>query len=51
MSSLESRSKLYLPSIIGETKKDLDTIIQEIDTHYNEWVEQKIDKKTGQFKT
>lgn len=51
MSSLESRSKLYLPSIIGETKKDLDKIIQEIDTHYNEWVEQKIDKKTGEFKT
>lgn len=51
MNSLESRSKLYLPSIIGETKKDLDKIIQEIDTHYNEWVEQKIDKKTGEFKT
>lgn len=51
MSSLEYRNKLFLPSIIGETKNDLDKIIQEIDAHYNEWVEQKIDKKTGQFKT
>ncbi len=51
MSFLESRNKLFLPSIIGETKSDLDKIIQEIDTHYNEWIEPKTDNKTGQFKT
>lgn len=51
MSSLESRSKLFLPSIIGESKKELDKIIADIDSHYNEWIETKTDKKTGQPKT
>lgn len=51
MSSLEFRSKLYLPPIIGESKKELDKIIGDIDSHYNEWIETKTDKKTGQPKT
>lgn len=51
MSSLESRSKLFLPSIIGESKKELDKIIESIDSHYNEWIEIKNDKKTGLPKT
>lgn len=51
MSFLESRNKLFLPSIIGESKKELDKIIADIDNHYNEWIETKTDKKTGQPKT
>lgn len=51
MNSSESRNKLHFPSIIGESKNDLDNIIKNIDSHYNEWIEEKIDKKTGQFKT
>lgn len=51
MSFLETRYKLYLPSIIGETKEDLDQIIDSIDYHYSERIEQKIDNKTGQPKT
>ena len=51
MSFLESRNKLFLTSIIGESKKELDKIIADIDNHYNEWIETKTDKKTGQPKT
>ncbi|KAF2334559.1 reverse transcriptase family protein [Flavobacterium nitrogenifigens] len=51
MNSSESRNNLHFPSIIGESKNDLDNIIRNIDSHYNEWIEEKIDKKTGQFKT
>lgn len=51
MSSSEFRSKLFLPSIIGETKESLDIIIKEIDNHYTEWIEDKIDAKTGCPKT
>ena len=51
MNSSESKHKLYLPSIIGETKENLDLIIKEIDSHYRERVEQKLDPKTGKPKT
>jgi RNA-directed DNA polymerase len=51
MSSSESRYKMFLPSIIGETAKILDEIIKDIDNHYTERIEQKIDNKTGQPKT
>lgn len=51
MSSSESRSTLFLPSIIGETKGSIDIIIKEIDNHYTEWIEDKIDAKTGRPKT
>lgn len=51
MNSSEYRNKLYLPSIIGESKSNLDNIIKNLDTHYTEWIEEKIDKKTGQLKT
>ncbi|OOV19673.1 reverse transcriptase family protein [Flavobacterium sp. LM4] len=51
MNSLETKYKLFLPSIIGEKSKDLDEIIQSIDDHYRERVEQKIDNKTGKPKT
>lgn len=49
--SLESKYKLYLPSIIGEKKETLDKIINEIDQHYYEKIENKIDSKTGLVKT
>jgi RNA-directed DNA polymerase len=51
MSSSESRHKMFLPSIIGETKDVLDEIIKDIDNHYTERIEQKMDGKTGQAKT
>lgn len=51
MNFSESRNKLHLPSIIGESKDKLDNIIKNLDNHYTEWIEEKIDKKTGQFKT
>lgn len=51
MNSLESRYKLFLPSIIGEKPKILDEIIEDIDKHYTERIEHKIDNATGQPKT
>lgn len=51
MNSLETKNKLFLPSIIGEKSEELDEIIQSIDHHYRERVEQKIDNKTGKPKT
>lgn len=51
MNSSESRYKLYLPSLIGEQKNDLDEIIQDIDSHYRERIEPKTDSKTGKPKT
>ncbi|MBX9806847.1 MAG: reverse transcriptase family protein [Flavobacteriaceae bacterium] len=51
MSFLESRNKLYLPSIIGETTEVLDEIISVLDYHYSEKIEEKIDSKTGKPKT
>ncbi|MDV4102477.1 RNA-dependent DNA polymerase [Elizabethkingia anophelis] len=51
MSSSESRDKLHFPSIIGKSKQDLDDIVRDIDNHYREWYEVKIDKKTNQPKT
>jgi len=51
MSFLKSRNDQFLPSIIGETKKNLDEIIADIDSHYNEWIEPKLDKATGVNKT
>lgn len=47
MNSLESKNQLYLPSIIGENYKNLDKIINDIDNHYTEHIEQKIDNATG----
>lgn len=51
MNFLESRYKLYLPSIIGETAEVLDKVITELDNHYTERIEEKIDSKTGKPKT
>lgn len=51
MSSLEWRGKLHFPSIIGKSKKELDDFAKNIDNHYKEWYETKINKKTNQPKT
>jgi len=51
MTSLTLRERLHFPSIIGKSKKDLDVIITEIDNHYRERFEPKIDKQTGNPKT
>lgn len=51
MSSLEFINKLHFPSIIGRSKKELDNLAKEIDEHYREWYETKIDKKTNLPKT
>ncbi len=51
MSSLEWRGKLHFPSIIGKSKKELDDFAKNIDNHYREWYETKINKKTNQPKT
>ncbi|WP_341832822.1 reverse transcriptase family protein [Sphingobacterium thalpophilum] len=51
MSSSELRSKLHFPSIIGKSKKELDEFVKNIDSHYREWYEVKVDKKTNQPKT
>lgn len=51
MSSSELRSKLHFPSIIGKSKKELDEFVKNIDNHYREWYEVKVDKKTNQPKT
>lgn len=51
MSSLEWRGKLHFPSIIGKSKKELDNFAKNIDNHYREWYETKINKKTNQPKT
>lgn len=39
-----------LCSIIGFKPKDVELIVLNIDNYYKEWVEKKIDKKTGDFK-
>ena len=39
-----------LCSIIGFKPKDVEQIALNIDNYYKEWVEKKIDKKTGDFK-
>lgn len=51
MSSLEWRSKLHFPSIIGKSKKELDDFAKNIDSHYREWYEIKTNKKTNLPKT
>lgn len=51
MSSSESNITLFLPSIIGETIKNLDQIIENIDSHYTEQIEPKINPETGKPKT
>ena len=51
MSFSGSKNKLFLPSIIGEKAEILDGIIKDIDNHYTERIEHKIDNKTGQPKT
>ncbi|MET3028477.1 reverse transcriptase family protein [Flavobacterium sp. UW10123] len=51
MSFSGAKHKLFLPSIIGEKAEILDEIIKDIDIHYSERIEQKIDSKTGQPKT
>lgn len=51
MSSLEWRGKLHFPLIIGKSNKELDDIAKNIDKHYREWYETKINKKTNQPKT
>lgn len=51
MSFSETRPKLFLPSIIGETKETLDEIIKDVDKHYTERIEPKLDNVTGQPKT
>lgn len=51
MSFSGSKHKLFLPSIIGEKSEILDEIIKDIDSHYTERIEHKIDSKTGQPKT
>lgn len=47
MSSSELRNSLHFPSIIGRSKKELDSFVQNIDSHYREWDEIKLDKKSG----
>lgn len=39
-----------LCSIIGFEPTDVELITTNIDKYYNEWVEKKVDKKTGEFK-
>ncbi|HEY4324356.1 MAG TPA: reverse transcriptase family protein [Mucilaginibacter sp.] len=39
-----------LCSIIGVKPKDVEQIVLNIDNYYKEWVEKKVDKKTGEFK-
>lgn len=51
MSFSGAKHKLYLPSIIGEKAEILDEIIKNIDSHYSERIELKIDNKTGLPKT
>lgn len=51
MNSSASKHKLFLPSLIGETSKSIDEIIKNIDIHYTERVEKKIDPVTKQPKT
>jgi len=51
MNSSESRHRLHFPSIIGVSQKELNNLIEDIDNNYHEWIEEKIDKKTGNPKT
>ena len=51
MNSSESRSRLHFPSIIGKSKGELDKIVKNIDSHYREWYDPKIDMKTELQKT
>lgn len=51
MSSLKSNHKLFLPSIIGETKESIENILKDIDNLYRERTEIKIDSKTNKPKT
>ena len=39
-----------LCAIIGFRKAEIDYVIENLDSFYDEWVEKKIDKKTGDFK-
>ena len=40
-----------LCSIVGSKPIEIEFMIANIDEHYREWTEKKIDKKTGNFKT
>lgn len=40
-----------LCGIIGFRKVEIDYVLENLDIFYDEWVEKKIDKKTGEFKT
>lgn len=51
MNSLKLINKLHFPSIIGKSKRELDEFVQDIDNHYKEWFEIKVDKKTNRPKT
>jgi RNA-directed DNA polymerase len=37
-------------SIVGFRQSEVEFIVNNIDSYYNEWIEKKIDKKTGDFK-
>lgn len=39
-----------LCAIVGSKPDEIESIIANIDKHYREWTEQKLDKKTGDFK-
>ncbi|MFK8275979.1 reverse transcriptase family protein [Capnocytophaga cynodegmi] len=47
MNSLSQRSKIYFPSVIGKSRKDLDKLIENLDDYYREWSKVKLDKETG----
>lgn len=47
MNSLPQIDKMYLPSIVGKSRKDLDTLIEKLDDYYKEWSKEKLDKETG----
>lgn len=51
MNSLESRARIHFPSVIGKSKDELKSIINEIDNYYREWLEPKVNKATGKPKT
>lgn len=47
MNSLTQIDKIYFPSVIGKSKKDLDKLVEHLDDYYREWSKVKLDKETG----
>lgn len=47
MSSLPKIDKIHLPTIIRKSQKDLDKLVENLDSYYREWSKVKLDKETG----